>query len=58
MLLLGAVLGVAAVYCKSGSYLPMVLLTLLIPAAAYGSPTDETVRYLYLSVRNGAAYIC
>ena len=35
MLLLAA-LGVAAVYCKSGSYLPMVLLTLLIPAAAYG----------------------
>ena len=36
-MLLLAVLGVAAVYCKSGSYLPMVLLTLLIPAAAYGS---------------------
>ena len=36
-MLLLTVLGVAAVYCKSGSYLPMVLLTLLIPVAAYGS---------------------
>ncbi len=36
-MLLLELLGVMAVYCKSGSYLPLMLLILLIPAASYGS---------------------
>lgn len=40
-MLLLELLGVMAVYCKSGSYLPLMLLILLIPAASYGSPKKK-----------------
>ncbi len=40
-MLLLELLGVMAVYCKSGSYLPLMLLILLIPAASYGNPKKK-----------------
>ena len=40
-MLLLELLGVMAVYCKSGSYLPLMLLILLIPVASYGSPKKK-----------------